>query len=159
MLAAIRSFFAERLQAEDEDGLQVGALPLACAALMFEVMRADASIDATERERLRSLLRAEFDLEGSDLDALEALAEQEVEEATDLSQFTRLVTDHCGVEERIAVIDQLWKVAWADGVIDPLEEHTIRRVADLIHVRHGDFVAARQRARDAHGKPDGDAEG
>jgi uncharacterized tellurite resistance protein B-like protein len=152
VLAAIRSFFAERLQApEGQSGIGAGALPLACAALMFEVIRADASIDAAERVRLRALLRAEFDLDGDDLDALEALAEQEVEDATDLYQFTRLVTEHCGVEERIAVIDRLWQVAWADGVIDPLEEHTIRRVADLIHVRHGDFVAARQRARDAFG--------
>lgn len=148
MLDAIERFFRDRLQGPDAgDGLAADALPLASAALMFEVMRADQSIDDAERTRLRELLRAEFDLAAEDLDALEALAEQEVEEAVDLYQFTRLVAEHCGVEARIALVERLWRVALADGRIDPLEEHTIRRVAGLLHVRRGDIVAAKQRAR------------
>lgn len=149
MLAAIERFFRERLQAPgDDDGLAADALPLACAALMFEVVRADRSIDAVERARLRTLLRAEFELEDEDLDALEALAEQEIEEAVDLYQFTSLVAEHTGVEARIALIEQLWQIAFADGELDVLEEHTIRRVAGLLHVRHSDMIAAKQRARE-----------
>ena len=149
MLAAIERFFRERLQTADDDGrITVDALPLACAALMFEVVRADASIEDSERERLRALLRSEFELEAEDLDALEALAEQEVEEAVDLYQFTSLVAEHTGVEERIALIEQLWHVALADGELDALEEHTIRRIAGLLHVRHSDMIAAKLRARD-----------
>lgn len=148
MLGAIERFFRERLLAPGpDDGLAVDALPLACAALMFEVVRADRTIDAAERERLRALLRAEFALEAEDLDAVEALAEQEVEEAVDLYQFTSLVARHTGVEERIALIEQLWQIAFADGELDALEEHTIRRVAGLLHVRHSDMIAAKQRAR------------
>jgi uncharacterized tellurite resistance protein B-like protein len=149
VLAAIERFFRERLQGPGTDaGLAVDALPLACAALMFEVVRADSTVDDAERRRLRELLRSEFDLEEEDLDAVERLAEQEVEEAVDLYQFTRLIAEHCGVEARIEVIERLWHVAYADGALDPLEEHTIRRVAGLLHVRHGDMIAAKHRARD-----------
>ncbi|MEE4298067.1 MAG: TerB family tellurite resistance protein [Pseudomonadales bacterium] len=149
MLATIERFFRDRLQGREgsDGGLAVDALPLACAALMFEVMRADRSIDASERERLRALLRAEFDLEAADLDAVEMLAEQQVEEAVDLYQFTRLIAAHTGVAERIALVEQLWQIAFADGELDAFEEHTIRRVAGLLHVRHSDLIAAKQRAR------------
>lgn len=153
MLAAIERFFRDRLQAREgsEAGLAADGLPLACAALMFEVVRADRSIEDAERARLRALLRAEFELDAEDLDAVEALAEQEVEEAVDLYQFTRLIAEHTGVEERIALVEQLWQVAFADGELDVLEEHTIRRVAGLLHVRHSDLIAAKQRARHHQG--------
>lgn len=75
VISAIERFFRERLQANDADegGLAVDALPLACAALMFEVVRADQSVEESERARLRELLRSEFELETADLDAVEAL--------------------------------------------------------------------------------------
>lgn len=150
MLERIEQFFRERLLAADGNGLAPNAHPLAVAALMFEVVRADAKVDHVERRRVRELLAGQFELSIEDLDELEALAEQEVEEATDLYQFTRLVTEHCDAQARIDLIEALWRVALADGVIDPQEEHTIRRIAGLIHVRQSDFIATRQRARTAN---------
>ncbi len=149
MLERIERFFRERLLSADGQSLAHDARPLAMAALMFEVVRADAKVDHVERDRVRELLTARFDLSATDLDELEALAEQEVEDATDLYQFTRLVTEHSDADARIELIESLWHVALADGVIDPQEEHTIRRIAGLIHVRQSDFIRTRQRARSA----------
>ncbi|MDG2392136.1 MAG: TerB family tellurite resistance protein, partial [Thalassotalea sp.] len=30
--------------------------------------------------------------------------------------------------------------AYADGVLDAIEEHIIRRIADLLHLRHGEYI-------------------
>jgi len=150
MLDRIERFFRERLLAPEGNGIASDARPLAMAALMFEVVRADAKVEHVERMRVRELLARQFGLSTEDLDELEALAEQEVEEATDLYQFTRLVTEHCDADARIELIEALWHVALADDVIDPQEEHTIRRIAGLIHVRQSDFIVTRQRARAVH---------
>ena len=147
LLAALGEFFGARMTQDGQDDEQ--ALALACAALLLEVSRADAEVDTRERDALRSRLAERFALAEADLDELEALAEREVEEATDLFQFTRLITEHYDAQARVALVEQLWSVAWADGRIDAHEEHLIRRIADLIHVRHSDFVAARQRTRPA----------
>ena len=150
MLDAINRFFKDRLQPRESGGeMAFDTLALASAALMFEVIRADDTIQTSERDHLRTLLRSGFDIADEDLDALEGLAEQQVEDATDLYQFTRLITEHCDADERIELIAQLWSLAWADGEIDAMEEHAIRRVAGLIHVRNRDFVAARIRTRPA----------
>lgn len=146
MIDAIREFFRTRLEAPAE-GDDTDALALATAALMFEVSRADAAMDDDERARISELLARQFDLPAADLETISALAEQEVAEATDLFQFTSLVNAHYGQPERIRMIRHLWAVAWADGEIDRLEEHLIRRVADLLHVRHADFIRAKLESR------------
>lgn len=144
MIDAIRSFFSERMPAPGTDAQRAGkSLALASAALMIEVMRADTGMDERERKRIRALLHDRFQLADGDLDRIEQLATEEVEEATDLYQFTTLISEHYGQEDRIALVRNMWAVAWADGEVDRLEEHVIRRVADLLHVRHGDFIAAK----------------
>lgn len=144
MIDAIRSFFRERMPAPQNDPQHAAhSLALASAALMIEVMRADTDMDDRERQRIRTLLHDRFQLADDDLDRIEALATEEVAEATDLYQFTTLISDHYGQEDRIALVRNMWAVAWADGEVDRLEEHVIRRVSDLLHVRHRDFIAAK----------------
>jgi uncharacterized tellurite resistance protein B-like protein len=48
-------------------------------------------------------------------------------------------------EDRIHLIEMLWDVAYADGVLDPEEDLLIRRIAGLIYVGDRDRVLARQR--------------
>jgi uncharacterized tellurite resistance protein B-like protein len=48
-------------------------------------------------------------------------------------------------QERIDLIEMLWDVAYADGVLDPEEDLMIRRIAGLIYVSDRDRVLARQR--------------
>ena len=47
-------------------------------------------------------------------------------------------------EERVGMVEMLWEVAYADGVLDPEEDLLIRRVAGLIHVTDRERVVARQ---------------
>ena len=147
MLDAIRDFFSSRLEIPEADSSGPDPLALATAALMMEVSRADTGIDEAERVRIRTLLHEQFGLPDEDLDQLQQLAEAEVEEATDLFQFTGLVNSHYGQPERIALLRKMWAVARADGHIDDFEEHLIRRVAGLLHVRHRDFIGAKLDSR------------
>jgi uncharacterized tellurite resistance protein B-like protein len=147
MIDAIRRFFDSRLEAGNEPPGE-DALALATAALLVEIMRADREADESERARIVEVLEATFSLPRSELEELTRLAEAEAEEAHDLYQFTRLVNERYGQPERIALVRNLWRVAFADGDLDRHEEHLVRRVADLLHVRHSDFIRAKQEARD-----------
>lgn len=144
MLDSVRKFFNERLEG-DQGG--VNKLALATAALMFEVMRADAEITAVERQQAVTLLMETFELTSEDLAAIAGLAEEEVEDANDLYQFTRLVNDHYDEDEKYALIVNMWRIAYADGHADHYEEHVIRKVADLVHLRHRHFIRAKLEAR------------
>ena len=77
------------------------------------------------------------------------MAESEVEESVSLHQFTRLVNDNYNPEQKLALIESMWKVAFADGELDKYEDYLIRKVADLIYVSHSEFIRCKLKAQSA----------
>lgn len=151
MIAAIRSFFDEHLRSytdQKEDKEQ--EIALATAALLYEVVGADQSITGVEKSKVLDLLGKTFEFDKQELNQLAELAEQEVQGAHDLFQFTRLINENFDEEQRMAVIANMWRVAWADGEVHRYEEHIIRRVTDLLHLHHSHFIRAKIVARDEH---------
>ncbi len=136
------------LSGRDTPAVTEGAdeLQHAVAALLIEAARMDKNFDATERATIERLLAEKFKLEPEAVSSLIATAEEAVEHSTQYYGFTRRVNDRLCGEERIQIIEMLWKVAYADGVLDPYEDMLLRRIAGLIHVTDLDRGLARQRA-------------
>lgn len=143
----LKRWIARRLGAEvDPEADEAAGLRLAVAALLVEVLRADHQVEAAERREVVAALRLQLGLDGGAADELLALAERRVDESHDLYQFTSQVNRACSDAEKLQLLEQLWRVAGADSVIHKYEEHLIRRVADLLHVPHRAFIAAKLRA-------------
>ena len=56
---------------------------------------------------------------------------------------------HLSQDDKYAVLENIWRVAFADGRIDKYEEHIIRRIAELLHLNHREYIQARHRAEAA----------
>lgn len=148
MLAAIKRFFDSQIAAQITDtGNADHALHLAGAALLMEVTRADHEVKGAERETVSRAMEQLFGLSHAEVTALMDLAEREVEQSADLFQFTSLVHQSFTLEQKIKVVELLWRVVFADGVTDKYEEATVRKIAELLYVPHPDFIAAKHRAR------------
>ncbi|WP_417585855.1 TerB family tellurite resistance protein [Nitrincola sp.] len=143
MLDAIHSFFQQALSAPEQRDNPPLTLELASAALLCEVMRADYDNSEAERAALKQMLMARYRLNEHDVSELMALAEAEVDDAVDHYQFVSLIKQHYGYEQRLELVNLMWQLAWADGTLDPLEEHRVRRLADLLHVSHSDFIRSK----------------
>jgi uncharacterized tellurite resistance protein B-like protein len=124
---------------------------LATAALLFEIVRADGSVEESERSMMRAAVRSTFDLAAGELEELVRLAEDASARAVSLYEFTQVVDAAFSPEEKKRVVELLWLVSFADDRKDALEEQMIRRVAGLLHVPHPDFIDAKIRARSAGG--------
>jgi uncharacterized tellurite resistance protein B-like protein len=151
MLRALKDFFERNIApapGRDDDH----AIRLATAALLVETLRIDAEIREPERAAALAAVRRKFDLPEDEAAELLRLAEEEVRQATDYFQFTSLIDRHFTPEQKVRVIEAMWRVAWADDEISPHERHLMRRIVDLLHVSHGDAVAAQARAREAAGR-------
>jgi len=118
-------------------------LSLAVTALMVEIMRVDDQLLDVERNEIMARLRQRFALSQADLHALIARAEDKVEQALDMQQFTSVVVKGFGTGERVDILVELWGIANADGVVDPYEEQLIRRMADLMGLHHSQFIQAK----------------
>ncbi len=81
--------------------------------------------------------------------ALVEEAERHIDKSHDLYQFTSQINRTYSEAEKVRLLEALWRVADADLTVHKYEEHLIRRVADLLHVPHSDFIAAKLRATGA----------
>jgi uncharacterized tellurite resistance protein B-like protein len=122
------------------------ALQLAVAALLLEAaVVVDGDFDPHEREIVRRLLRRCFSLSPDDAQLLIAAAERRVEMSSQLFGFTSTVNSRLSRERKVEFIEMLWEVAYADGVLDPLEDTLLRRIAGLIDVSDHERGEAKRR--------------
>lgn len=124
-------------------------LRLATAVMLVEVMRADASFHAGEREAVREALQQKFALAPDEAARLAELAETTAQQSTDLFSFTSRINDSFSAEQKLHMVELMWGVAYADGRLSEHERHVMWRIADLLHVPQGAYHAARQRAQAA----------
>ncbi|MEK9927792.1 MAG: TerB family tellurite resistance protein [Halieaceae bacterium] len=145
----LKSLF-ETLFSEKIEQKQSSTRELASAALLVEVARADFEITPEELARLIDLLAATFDMSPEDVELVTQQANDQVENAVSLHDFTRVINEHCSPEERSELIGLMWQVAAADGDLSKYEDHLIRRVADLLYVPHQEFIRLKHQALVAH---------
>ncbi len=150
MITKIKQFFNTRVTDTNADQTSVRQqqIQLAAAALMVEIMVTDGLVSPDEETVIMTLLESSFALSRNEAEELFELARQEVTEASSLFQFTTLVNEHFSADEKFTLLTQAWKVALADGLIDKYEENLIRRLADLLHIGHSQFIRAKIQARD-----------
>jgi uncharacterized tellurite resistance protein B-like protein len=144
-----RDWIAQRFGVGEVDEDPTRERDLAVAALLVEVLRADYDTSFEERRQVIDSIRVLLGLDSAACDALLTDAESGVDRAHDLHQFTSRLNESFSHAEKRALLEQLWRVARADGIVHKYEEHLIRRVADLLHVSHREFIAAKLRTEES----------
>jgi uncharacterized tellurite resistance protein B-like protein len=122
----------------DDTKIATAAL-LVCAAMM------DTDFGDKERAQIGQILRNSFELTAEEADELVKLGEKEEGDAVDLFGWTRTLKDAYDADERLRLVEGLWEVVYADGVLHEYEANLLRRIAGLIYVPDRDVGLARQR--------------
>jgi uncharacterized tellurite resistance protein B-like protein len=150
MLKSVKAFVSRYLGTGDDRNAETepAAIHLAVAALLVEVLRADFDVSVDERRYVLNSLQRLLDLDPAACDELLRLAEQHIDRSHDLYQFTSAISRSYSPEDKQRLLEELWRVAHADERLHKYEEHLIRRIADLLHVRHSEFIATKLRSRD-----------
>lgn len=152
MLKAIRRFIDTLDEGSDHPGrIQRDDLHDAVAGLLHEMTRADLHERPEEK---RAAIRAVAALFHLDEAAAVALVEDSAGRAQRFTSYfgpVALIKRHYGPAERIALIEHLWRIAYADGALDPYEDHYVRKIAHLLYVSNTDAMLARNRARPSAG--------
>ncbi|CAA0098337.1 Uncharacterised protein [Halioglobus japonicus] len=138
MIHVLKALFEHAPQQSEES--KARNLRLAAAALMVETARADFNESSVEMTTLAALLPSVLALESSEVESLVAAAQESVEDATSLYEFTRVINEGWSLDQKVQLISAMWAVAYADGDVDKYEEHLIRNVADLIYVPHSNYI-------------------
>lgn len=115
------------------------------ALLLFEVARIDQDIDEAELATIRRAVASASRLPDTEIDEIVETAMADADSTVSLHAHIDLVNRHFDKAARLDLVEAMWRVAYADGDLDKYEEHTIRKLSDLLHVRHRDFIQAKLR--------------
>lgn len=153
MISTLKGFFNQLVDSGAQDKTAGKTLQIATAALLVEMMRTDNHIAAEESALIEKTLREQFSFEAGELGDLLKLADAEARQAVGYYPFTSLINKQCSLEQKVRIVENMWHVAMSDGHISAHENHLMRKIADLLYVGHADYIAAKQRARQAAGLP------
>jgi len=151
MLERFRAFLRDGGSAGSGGQAREDELPLAVAGLLVEAAHQDGHFDAAERATIDRLLRERLSLGAQEAAALIEAADAEVQKASDIWSFARVVKNRFDDDERVRMIEMLWEVVYADGVLHDYEANLMRRMAGLVYVTDAESGAARKRVLDRLG--------
>lgn len=139
--------FGKEEEIQEESNLTL--LNNSCAALLVEIAFADKDFDETEKASLKQSLIETYALDESDIEEIIKDAEETVSESTSLYGYTSIVNTEFQYEDKLKLLRNLWKIAYADGYLDKYEEHLLRKISDLIHISHSDYINIKLEIRES----------
>ena len=140
MMDLFRSLFGESRPAEPSDAAQ-----LATAALLVEAAFTDGTLAESEQALIDRLLAEHFGLSQAAALNLRTRAIALQKDSSQLFPLTRTLVTQCDGAQRIALLEMLWAVAYADGTLHDYEASLVRRLAGLLYVSDQDSGRVRRR--------------
>ncbi len=145
MLAKLRQFLSSHSQAVSEEE-KAHQLKLAAVCLLLEVVFADETLEDEEASLLPELLTTSLSLTVAQANELIIEAKKIQGNSTSLYEFTKEINDQCSVEQKQKLILSMWKMAYADGQLCQYEDQIIRRVSELLYLKHSELIQMRNKA-------------
>lgn len=146
MLRALAKLFGQDSD-EADDSSREHSIRLATALLLVEVARADYTEELVEDQAIVDLLQNFFDLSDAEVALLAQQARKEADRAASLQGFTRQLHEELEPAEKHAIVEMLWRVAFADDRLSKYEDSLVRKIADLLYVSHSDLIRIRNQVR------------
>lgn len=132
MLGRIARLLSGGPQAEAK--LEHDRIQVATCALLLEVAHADKELHELEEQTIRDLLAHKFDLDDAMVTELIDYARGDLEESLDLYQFAREINVNFTPDEKYEVMETVWRIIYADGVLDRYEDALARQISTLLNL-------------------------
>ena len=120
-------------------------LRIATCALLLEMATIDGEFSKAEKENLINILKKEYELSMKDVESLITTANAKLEESIDLWRFTNLINQYLSIEQKLQVIEMVWKIAYSDGKLDQHEDYLVHKLATLLRLTHNELIQAKLR--------------
>jgi len=125
-------------------------IKVATCALLLEVANADFDFSEIEKENIILILNKDFNLSKDYAAELINTASRARDENVDIWHFTNLINENYSPEEKIKVIELVWRVIYADGKLDKYEDHLVHKLSNLLRLSHQQLIEAKIRVLHGH---------
>jgi uncharacterized tellurite resistance protein B-like protein len=132
--------------ADDTDGAGSRSsddIRVATCALFLELATIDNQFSEEERQKILSILREEYGLTTEHAVALAETANRQLKGSIDVWQFTNQINQNYSDDEKLRVVELLWRLVYADGVLDAHEDYLMHKLGKLLRLPHKQLIAAK----------------
>ena len=147
MLKALKRAFATPQSDHPIPGHERRQLHLAVAVLLYEAGRADYAVGDAESTAAHHALTEILTLDPKEAAELLTHAREKAQQLTSFYAPVSIIKREFSLDERILLVEHLWRIAFAEGGLDQYEDHYVRKIAHLLYVPNTQSMLARNRAR------------
>jgi uncharacterized tellurite resistance protein B-like protein len=151
MLDIVKRFFNKELKEDvgTEEPEAGHDLRVATCALLVEIAKIDDEFTDAEMEKIISVLKDTYGVSREHADALVASAETELEQSMDLWQFAKLINNNYSRNEKIEIVETLWRIVYVDGRMDEHEHYLMNKLKNLLRLSHDELIKAKLKVKDS----------
>jgi len=120
---------------------------VAACVLLLETAHADNECTAEEMSHVMEVMKNDFAISREQAEELIALAYRERDQAVDLWQFTNQINQQFGRQEKLRVMEAVWRIIHADGQLEKHEDYFAHKLARLLRLKHQEMIAAKLSVR------------
>ncbi len=120
-------------------------IQLATCAILLEMAHIDGEFDEKEAHAITQILTREFQLSENEVAQLIKQAEAQRKNSIDLWQFTHQINEEYNREEKVHIMEMIWKVVYTDGILDKHEDYLVHKLSNLLNLPHSDLIQAKLR--------------
>ena len=145
MIDLVKKFFGKSTidSPRDIGGEKSHDIRVATCALLIEMSNIDGEFSESERESIISVLKKDYDLSDENAIVLIEASNEELKGSIDLWQFTNLINQNYSMEEKLQIIETVWRIAYTDGKLDKHEDYLVHKLAKLLRLTHRQLIEAK----------------
>jgi len=121
---------------------------IAACAILLEMAFIDGEFSEPERVKITSLLQKEFHVPEDEVAELLKKSQEELNNSVDLWSFTNQINQRFSHAEKLRVVEMIWKMVYADGVLEQHEDYLVHKLSTLLRVPHKDMINIKIEARE-----------
>ncbi len=110
-------------------------IELTAAVLAYEIARIDGEVSDEELRVLMDEIKLISKKANKDEEEILKIIEIYSSNSTSFYEFIEDINKNYSKEDKLSLISFMWKIAYADGILEVDEEKLIRRLADLIKIK------------------------
>ena len=129
------SFFKKKEENQLDNIKPNFEIELTAAVLAYEIARSDGDISNSELSVLMEEIEKIAKKVGKDKYEILKIVEMYSKDSVSFHEFIEDINNNYQKDQKLSLLEFMWKTAYADGKLDVDEERLVRRVADLIKIK------------------------
>ena len=115
--------------------------------MAYEIARIDGEISKSELNVLMEEIINISKKVNKDEEKILSIIETYSKNSVSFFEFVEEINQNYSKNQKLSLLEFMWKIAYADGILEVNEERLIRRLADMINVKDIDVLKLKNNSK------------